>query len=133
MGMYTELHFNVELKKGVPSDVLAILRLMLGEIKRKLDLPDHPLFKTDRWKIMFQCDSYYFKADTHSTLRYDEISETWLLCIRCNVKNYNDEIEKFVDWILPYCDTYAGDFLGFSRYEETEQPTLIHAPNKETP
>ena len=79
---------------------------------------------------MLLCDSYYFKADTHSTLRYDEISETWFLCVRCNVKNYQNEIEKFVDWILPYCDTLPGDFLGFSRYEETEKPTLIYAPGK---
>jgi len=75
---------------------------------------------------MLNCGSYYFDADTISTIRKDDITQQWTLCIRCNLKNYDDEIEKFLDWIHPYLDKQEGDFLGFYRYEETEQPTLIH-------
>ena len=73
-------------------------------------------------------DSYYFDADTHSTLRFDDISDSYRLCIRCNLKNYSDEIQKFIDWIIPFLDKYEGEFLGFYRYEETEVPTLVYMP-----
>lgn len=131
MGMYTELHFNAELRRDVPADVLAVLRFMVdgGDMP---GLPDHPLFKAPRWRLLFTCDSYYFDADTHSTLRFDEISNTHYLCIRANLKNYDGEIDKFVAWITPYLDKHDGDFLGFKRYEEDEWPTLIHHPARFT-
>ena len=125
MGMYTEFHFNVKLKKDVPQNVVDVLNFMLLETKAEPSLPEHPLFATDRWRVMLVMDSYYFHADTHSTLRFDDISRAYYLCIRCNLKNYNSEIEKFVSWITPYLDEWPGDFLGFSRYEGTEQPTLL--------
>jgi hypothetical protein len=128
MGMYTELHFNAELRPDVPEEVLNVLRVMLGMEDRHVPLPRHPLFETGRWGVMLGMDSYYFDADTHSTLRYDEVAEAHFLCIRCNVKNYEGEIEKFVDWITPYLAKHEGEFLGFSRYEETEEPTLIYMP-----
>jgi len=126
MGMYTEFHFNSRLKRNVDKDIINILRYMLGEVSHIDVVPDHELFSTDRWKVMLISDSYYFDADTHSTLRFDDISETWYLCVRCNLKNYDSEIEKFVDWITPYLRQTTGSFLGFSRYEEFEQPSLIY-------
>lgn len=100
---------------------------MVGDGEEPTNLPDHPLFDTERWGTMLQCDSYYFVADTYSTFRFDDIGQSWYLCVRCNLKNYDNEIEKFVDWIMPYIDAREGDFLGFSRYETTETPTLIYA------
>ena len=123
MGMYTEFYFNAELKHDTPDDVVAMLRFMLGTSADKPPLPDDPLFSTERWRYMLMCDSAYFDADTHSTLRADH--NTHFLCIRCNLKNYDHEIQHFVSWISPYLEKDEGDFLGFSRYEETEQPTLI--------
>lgn len=127
MGMYTELHFNSELKNNVPASVLNILSYMVGVHEDEPDqLPNHKLFTDQRWRFMLQCDSYYFDADTISTLRYDDIGNSWYLCIRTNLKNYDDEIEDFIDWIMPYLNKYDGEFLGFYRYEEDEEPTLIY-------
>lgn len=126
MGMYAELHFNSELKKNIPQNVLETLQYMIDHENEPKDLPEHELFKCDRWTMLFTCDSYYFDADTHSTLRFDEISNAYYLCIRANLKNYDSEIEKFIDWIMPYLEKFEGDFLGFYRYEENEQPTLIY-------
>jgi len=125
MGMYTEFHFNVELKQNAPRSVIEVLEYMLGTREKRPELPDHPLFATSRWRIMLQMDSYYFDADTYSTLRFDEISNAYYLCVRCNLKNYDNEIELFINWINPYIDAFEDDFLGFSRYEETESPKLI--------
>lgn len=127
MGMYTELHYNTELKGDTPDEVIAILKYMVGDSEDEPPLIGHDLFKTDRWGFMLRCDSYYFDADTHTTLRYDDISKGYYLCVRCNLKNYDDEIALFVDWIRPYINKYEGEFLGFSRYEESETPELLYA------
>lgn len=127
MGMYTELHFNSELEDGIPEKVVETLKYMIGETEElPQSLPVCELFKTERWKIMLNCDSYFFDADTHSTLRFDKISNAYYLCIRTNLKNYDNEIEKFIDWIMPYLNKSEGEFLGFHRYEESEEPVLIH-------
>lgn len=132
MGMYTEFHFNVELKNTGPfhMQVVKTLEFMLAGLSEKRDLkftaPDHPLFRTDRWHSMLLGDSYYFDADTHSTLRWDSISKSRVLCIRCNLKNYDQEIQKFIDWIKPHVEGHEGSFLGFYRYEESDDPTLVH-------
>lgn len=125
MGMYTEFHFNTELKTDTTPEVLDVLRFMVGDVEEEPPTPDAPLFSTDRWRHMLRMDSYYFSADTHSTLRHDH-QGGWYLCIRCNLKNYCGEIEKFVEWIRPYLDKLPGEFLGFYRYEESETPTLVY-------
>lgn len=130
MGMYTELHFNSELRESIPASTLNILKYMVdGECESIMTelIPCHPLFNTERWRFMLNCDSYYFDADTHSTLRFDEVSKTFYLCIRTNLKNYDNEIEHFIDWIMPYLNKHEdGKFLGFYRYEEHNEPTLIY-------
>lgn len=129
MGMYTEFHFNVELKKDTPLEVLRILRFMTGQesfSSEELSLPDHYLFTLDRWKYMLRTDSYYFPAQTFSKLYLDKSFNTYYLNIRCNLKNYNQEIQHFIDWIKPYLQADEGDFLGFYRYEESNTPTLLN-------
>jgi hypothetical protein len=129
MGMYTELHFNTELVNNLPENVVKILKYMMGLKKQDdFDIPDHPFFKTDRWKRMALHDSYSFPADTHSTLRFDDISDAYMLCIRCNLKNYDEEIEKFLHWIQEYLPEWyeKGECLGYYRYEENLEPTVIN-------
>lgn len=131
MGMYTEFHFNVKLIKGIPEEVLNTLNYMLlpmNEQSGLASLPEHPLFQTARWTHMLKMDSYYFDSDTHSTLRLDKSSVNYYLNIRCNLKNYSQEIQKFLAWILPSCGCFGGEFLGFYRYEEMDTPVLIFYP-----
>lgn len=124
MGMYTELHFNAELENAT-DDVIEVLSYMLdNNLPKPEKLPGHALFKTQRWSYMLRCDSYYFAADTCSTIRKER--DTIYLCIRCNLKNYDNEIQKFCDWINPYISGCVGSFLGFYRYEEKNEPTLIY-------
>ena len=121
MGMYTEFHFNVALRDDTPREVIDILKFMLGDSTTRPQLPDHELFTTSRWRYMLRTDSCYFPAQTSSMLgEYNELS------IRCNLKNYDNEIKFFVDWIIPYLHPSNGKFLGFYMYEEDEHPTLIY-------
>ena len=135
MGMYTEFHFNVQLIHNLPKEVENILKYMIGESDGEdispPDLPNHKLFSTPRWQVMLMGDSYYFAADTISTLRYDNITNSHFLCIRCSFKNYDSEIELFLDWISPYIEMDSGEFLGFYRYEMDEIPTLIYHEKEE--
>lgn len=130
MGMYTEFHFNSELKEDTPSEVINLLKWLLWDADQPEPLPVHPFFECDRRRNIFTGDSYYFDAQTYSILEYDSVSESYFLCVRSNLKNYDSEIQKFCDWIRPYLNKTDGDFLGFSRYEETGTPTLIYYFNK---
>ena len=126
MGMYTEFHFNTELKKDTPQSVIDILSFMVGDKKKEPNKPVHEFFECARWKYLFTMDSYYFSADTYSTLRYDDISESYFLCVRSNLKDYDNEIVKFLDFISEYIEDDE-EFLGFYRYEEEKKPTLIYS------
>ena len=125
MGMYTVLVMNCRIK--APKDVIDILEYMTlqsdGDTSA-LNLPDHPLFKTARWDWMMHGQSCYFDELTDSKLLYDETFGEYYLSVAFNIKNYNDEIQKFLDWIEPYMRTTG--FIGYTRYEECEDPALIY-------
>ena len=121
MGEYTEFHFNVELKHSTPVPAMYALQYMLG-LREEYIAIDHPFFQCARWKYLFTMDSEYFPALTCSKMdtRYGI-----KLSVRSNLKNYDGEIEKFLDWIAPYIQAYPGDFLGFHRFYGTGVPVLI--------
>ena len=121
MGMYTELVLGVEIEPN--SNVLNVLNYMLDNTDECGPHDDHELFKTDRWEFMLNCGSYYFDGQPDSKLfNYD--NREYYLNVRCNLKNYKSEIEKFLDWLQPYINTYG--FIGYKRYEEDDDPTLIY-------
>jgi hypothetical protein len=132
MGMYTELNCAFELMKDTPDAVIAILKHMLDQ-RNPLParMPSHPFFRTERWDMIFTCSSYYFAACRAQTdMWLDEVDRRYHVMIRANLKNYDGEIGKFIDWITSYIDALEGDFIGYSRYEDTETPTLIYHPNR---
>lgn len=126
MGMYTELHYNVELVRDVPEEVIEVLTHMVSGRSKIVKGLEHPFFSCARWDWMLNSDSYYFNSDTISTLRYDAIGECWYLNIKCNFKNYTGELKEFLAWIDPYVQAQTGEFLGFSRYEEENEPMLVY-------
>jgi hypothetical protein len=137
MGMYTEFVFGGALHDDVPDHVVAILRYLVEPIGskqaetyfRQLKIPDHPFFQTDRWQgIAISSSCYFGYNQPHSALVYDEINRHWVVAIRSSIKNYNHEIEKFVDWIRPYIRKGSGeqDFVGYSLYEADVTPTLYY-------
>ena len=130
MGMYTEFNIGVSLSDDVPQSVIDILRYMTGDINEIDSSVEnlHPFFKTERWAILFKCDSYYFDGETHTSFHKDDIDNKYHLTVRSNLKNYDNEIELFLDFINPYLDTF--DFLGYMIYEEDRIPTLIFRSEK---
>ena len=129
MGMYTELNIATEIVNN--PDLIHDLKVMLGEIEGGIILKDNDFFtKTTRWKFMLSCGSYYFPGQPDSKLVRDDLYENspmYFLNVRCNLKNYQDEIELFLKWLRPYMITQG--FIGYMRYEESETPTLIYNEN----
>lgn len=132
MGMYTELVLATKVKND-PA-IVPILQFMADPqpVTPMAGLPEHPLFKTPRWQFLFSCSSYYFVPRSVCKFEYDEIGKYWVLISRADLKNYDDEIAKFIDWIEPYLDVEPGEMIGYSRYEETAEPTIIYAKGEFT-
>lgn len=130
MGMYTELNIGVKICPTLT--VVQKLNYMLGEDTEDVHI-EHPLFTDQtRYKHMLLSDSYYFDGKSDSKLFVDDLypdEPMYYLNVRCNFKNYDDEIEKFMDWLCPYIETEG--FLGYKRYEECDDPTLIYKENGE--
>lgn len=136
MGMYTEVYLAIELKRDTPQEIINVLKF-LAEDTHELPfelIPDHPFFKCERWRWLFSMSSAYHPAAVINNFWQDDISKQWLINIHSSIKNYDQEIQKFCDWIAPYVNAYVNDinyaFLGFMRYVENEMPTPIFlSPN----
>jgi len=126
MGMYTEIYINVDLKKDTPDDVIGVLKAMCDQECNEV-LVDYPY----KWICLFSNMSYYTPSTNCRFLEFDTISNKWSLLGKGDIKNYGNEIEEFFEWIMPYVDGYPGDFIGYSRYEEDQKPTLIFLPEDE--
>lgn len=124
MGMYTEICYNACLKEDAPKEVIDTLNHLLN--KEPIDkLPNHKFFSCTRWKTIGWGSSYYFEAQPHRLFEFDPIRNCCVVNLICNLKNYNNEIENFIDWLDPYIDGSEGHYLGYTRYEEDNDPTPI--------
>ena len=124
--MYTECYICSPIKTNTPKEIMDILFYMFGD-KDLLDeapknLPAHKFFTKERWQFIGKCSSFYHIPFSVSKIRKEQ--NQYYLVSRSDIKNYDNEIEGFFDWISPYLDKYEGDFIGYSRYEEVNKPKL---------
>ena len=126
--MYTEFFFRAEIK-AEEQDVQRWLKRIV-DLDTDSPFDDHRFFALPRWRAVFGCSSAYFptRGSLFEKPSYCNAPE---LFIHSSLKNYDDEIEAFMDWVKPWLDAYPGDFLGYSLYEESrgdddrETPTLL--------
>ena len=128
MGMYTEIIFGAGLKKDTPKNVIGVLQRMIDGEDLVDNLPDHEFFKSQRTWLIRSGGSYYFPGCIEPKFWFDDISKNWFLHFRTNIKNYDSEIEKFLDWIKPYIDQGVGSrgFYAIVTYEEQNEPTIYY-------
>lgn len=132
MGMYTEIIFGARLKTDTPDSVIQTIKELIKESgTAKLnftDKPNHPFFTCSSVWLLQSRGSYYFSGVVPPLFAYDDISKDWSLHFRTNIKNYGNEIEKFLDWIKPYIESGSGnrDFYAIVTYEEDETPTVYY-------
>lgn len=120
MGMYTEIYVNVDLKKDIPEEIINTLKAICDVKPESRYLQDKP----SRWPYLFNNGSYYTPNTRVSSLTFDKISRQYSLLGKGDIKNYEGEIEDFFEFIKPHSDT---KFMGYHRYEEFEEPTLVYS------
>lgn len=123
MGMYTELIFGASLKTDTPKEVIDTLRYMVGDI----DKPEKLAFDSDRNPL--RGGSHYFGMINDVTkMYYNDTANCWVLSSRANIKNYENDIDAFLEWIKPYVDSGSGnrDMYAIKIYEEQSEPTIYY-------
>ena len=111
MGMYTRLVLNVAIEEDAPI-VTEVAAMVANKGTHK-----------GRRAWMLGSSSYYHDKINACSFEHDDISKTWKLSVCCDLKNYEDEVAWFLDFIAPHVAT--DDLAGYVRYEETVSPTLV--------
>ncbi len=121
MGMYTELVIKCALKRSLPDDANNVLKYLFGDADESpINLPEHNFFKRERWKAIGRSNSYYHIPGCCNF--YDG----YYLFSRSDLKDYDQEIENFLDWIDPYITGKKGGFIGWEWHEGWHQPDFIY-------
>ena|SRR5271157_1062444 len=127
MGMYTELIFGASLKSDIPEDIIKTIKYYLDDdLKEK---PENLSFKTTSGRNPLNGSSYYFGVcEPCNNFFYKEISGNWVLSVRTNIKNYEGEIEQFLEFIKPYIESGSGrrDIYAITIYEEDIEPKIFY-------
>ena len=126
MGMYTELYLGLEIKKDIPMSLQNWLLANNKDLNKTYEeiskmCPNKELEETNLSTLAG--GSYYFDAQQHYEFVYDDISLTYYLTMGVNIKNYDNDIYKFLKLITPYITTIG--HIGHIRYEEHEFPTIL--------
>lgn len=125
MGMYTELVLKCEVSGDSPDIVKNVVRHLFGGGDRPEQIPEHEFFKCHRWSSIGSGSSAYHLPEAISNVFKYDWDESLYVFSRSDLKNYDDEIAKFVDWITPHLVAHGETCIGWSWYEDDEKPTLI--------
>jgi hypothetical protein len=118
MGMYTEMVLKCEVSTDLQAE--EVLQYLFNDGDFPSSIPDHDFFNCSRWEGIGKSCSYYHVPFATSGYREGYIFS------RSDLKNYEDEIAKFIDWLSPYIVRPGRTCIGWSWYEEDAEPTLIH-------
>lgn len=132
--MYTELIFGATLKENTPTYVTQALDSVIND-KTNVDLPDEVKQFSDEYSLskLIWCSSYYFGAHSNKpSCTFDKIANRWCISFRANCKNYQGEIERFIEFITPYVEYGSGptNIFAIVQYEEDDYPTLYGTGGK---
>ena len=125
MGMYTELVLKCEVRGDAPDLVKQVVRHLFNNEDAPAELPDHEFFSCHRWEWIGSGASGCHHAVAVNSIYKHDFSEGIEVFSRSDLKDYDDEISKFIDWIAPYLPASGETCIGWKWYEEDEKPTLI--------
>lgn len=137
MGEYTKFSVILPIKTDTPENIKNILIDIVensGNNLKTMELPEHEFFKDENRFYFAQCNSYYFTGTSNSKIHYNEkigckTDNRMILHIDCDFKNYENEIDLFLNFIAPYVDANHNTFLGYSREEKFINPELYFINN----
>jgi len=128
MGTYTELVLKCAVKDDIPKEVDNVLKFLFGRdilMDMPEKLPEHPFFKKISWEAIGRSSSYY-----HIPCPVNFYNGKYLFT-RSDLKNYHEEIESFLDWLIPYLCNSPGKFIGWQFLEQTREPLFIYMPGED--
>lgn len=127
MGMYTEFVFEGETIIQLPKAIEPYFNYFFTQdtdsevLLEKDSLPDNSFFKLPNWDRIGHISSYYFiPFAVRQRVPSNNRSSSYVF-MRCDLKNYNSEIQLFLDWIWPYMQ----DCRGYYWYEENDHPVVF--------
>lgn len=95
MGYYTVMHLDAVLSNDTPPQVLRILRALVNDEVTCQRWPHHPYFSTTRfqWALCAENNAKLSQSERRISLH-----------VFTEIKNYDSELENFIDWIAPYVE-----------------------------
>lgn len=124
MGLYTEFIFGASLRKETPRNVIDTLKYMCGLLDEK---PNNMAFNYKRNPL--SGSSYSFAVSKSlCKMWFDDICKQWIISTRANIKNYDTDIENFIEFIRPYIDSGSGsrEMFAIQIHEESNEPTIYY-------
>ena len=112
MGMYTEIYLAVELDRNMPKDIIDWINY---------ESEDESI--PSRVRRFGYGSSCYFDGIEFKKFIFDDMSSSYYLTTRFDIKNYNDEIKFLLNKLSPYI--LSDGHIGHLRYEESEYPTIL--------
>ena len=118
MGMYTELDIKVCLNTDKIDEVKAVMPVLLNSLIQMESLPDHPFFHCDRFPGFLSRSNGLTKPNSYLQEIYPGC---YYLFVDTCLKNYDKEIQHFLDWLFQYTHPDEDcELVGYYRYEEDE-------------
>lgn len=119
MGDYTQLRLQCDIKKEC-KEVISILNSMIEYDYDNIpscELTSHPVFTDSRFGLIFHCTSAYFDNECSTTFENLHLDTVF------DLKNYNNTIQKFLNWLAPYIESEGQ--IGEYMYEYWDKPQPI--------
>jgi hypothetical protein len=132
MEKYTELNCAFSLRRDTPENVIDTLLFMTGQDDQEPEqLPADALSKTARWRHMLKGSGTDPDAEAYcrAALELSETSGRYLVTLRCDLRNFDIEIARFISWITPHIFAHKGDFVGYMRCRNVEPTTIFYYPD----
>lgn len=122
MGYYYEFHIEVKLRKDTPQQIVDFLRSCIVDKERKeTDLPDHSLFKLERWGSLFYRSAYY----DISPIFEKGSGGYYFLKLHGEINYGYKEIEAVVNWLSPHIPGHKKkQYIGWYKGESYEVPRI---------
>ncbi len=135
MSAYYDVELVFNLREDVPSQVVAVIAFLTGDLKDEPDRPNHPYFM-HTWHAGALAENsatppcHGFPVCRFSRVyRYTQYDEehyqyTFHLRCKCKLEPLFEGLFPFLQWAATFCD--GRQFVGYYLEEYACQPTLIY-------
>lgn len=134
MGHYTNFRFKAKLRIDTPKEVLTLLDNTINKgitdkvIFTSEDIPrpaiEHPFFDCRRWYMLFLSTNFDKSLQGG---RFYLKNNRCVLDIHTEFKNYDDEIDQFMDWIKPYVSgRKKKQYVGYEKPEWSDTESNLY-------